>query len=188
MPLWDLQLEKIYRHHVTKMSSVFYWQHTSYRNSRNFTMTHRSDTTVGSHSREPALSSTVPTQCQHERSFALNLRCGKVPAFYIFRPPKQCLIFRRQSQTYLLTIYQNSAGTWRYFSTINRNYNAWRSLPSQPGSTQRCHPDTSLDGWRGEAGRRIQTRGKRSGGSQGSLSSQTRSAEEEEKKKRSFRI
>lgn len=50
-------------------------------------------------------------------------------------------------------------------------------LPSQLGSTERCHPGISLDVWTGEAGRRSRTHRKHSGGSPDIPSSRTRSEE-----------
>lgn len=60
---------------------------------------------------------------------------------------------------------------------INKDWSdSWFSSPFLPDSTQRCRPDTSLVGWRGEAGRRIQTHHKHSGGNPDNLSSPPRSA------------
>lgn len=62
--------------------------------------------------------------------------------------------------------------------------NALNSLPSQLGSTQQYHPDTFLDGWRGEAGRRSQTHRKHSGGSPDSPSSLSQSVAKKKKRKK----
>lgn len=65
---------------------------------------------------------------------------------------------------------------------INKDWSdSWFFSPFLPDSTQRCHPDTSLVGWRGEAGRRIQTHHKHSGENPDNLSSPPRSARKKKK-------